>query len=295
MRALEILYSLGAINDEADLTQGNSTSLIILDIGLKLVELPVDPKLGAAILNSNKEEYRCTEEILTIAAIMTVGNIFITTIDSVRIAKTKKKVGAIEGDHITLTNIFNIYTRKNKNARKSFCNEMYLNERNLIKVVKIKNQLKEYLHIMGIKQNKSDDYDDPPAILKSLITGFFTNVAQKQIDGSYKSIKSGEVLEIHPSSVLANIKPKWILYNDIFISTKKYMREVSEIEIDWVLELCPHYYKDTRKEFQQEKYKNESKMNSKRAKDLVKQNQRLEESKNMMKSRTGFMKKPKGK
>jgi len=117
---------------------------------------------------------------------MTVGNIFQTTIDSTRIAKTKKKVGAIEGDHITLVNIFNLYTKKNKNARRSYCGEMYLNERNLIKAIKIKYQLKEYLHIMGVKLNKSDDYDDPPAILKSLITGFFTNVAQKQIDGTYK-------------------------------------------------------------------------------------------------------------
>jgi len=113
--------------------------------------------------------------------------------------------------------------------------------------------------------------------------------------GLINNIRSGEILEIHPSSVLANIKPKWIIYNDVFVSTKKYMREVSEVEIDWVLELCPHFYRDTRKEFQQEKYKNESKLNSKRSKDLIKQNIKLEESKTMMKARSNYMKKPKGK
>ncbi|CAI2384957.1 unnamed protein product [Moneuplotes crassus] len=286
VKALEVLYSLGALTDEAGLTE---------DIGLKLAELPVDPKLGAAILNSNREEWRCTDEILSISALMAVGNIFQTTIDPMRIAKTKKKCGALEGDHITLINIFNLYTKKNKSSRKAFCGEMYLNERNLIKAVKIKLQLKEYLHIMGVKIAKSDDYDDPPAILKSLITGFFTNIAQVQLDGSYKNIRSGESMKIHPSSVLANIKPKWVLYNDIFVGTKKYMREVSEVDIDWVLELCPHFYKDTRKEVQQEKYKNESKLNSKRAKDLVKQDQRLKESQGMMKARSNMMKKPKGK
>jgi hypothetical protein len=37
--------------------------------------------------------------------------------------------------------------------------------------------LKGYLKQLGVKVNKSDDYDDPEGILKSLITGFFANVA----------------------------------------------------------------------------------------------------------------------
>ena len=79
------------------------------------------------------------------------------------------------------------------------------------------------------------------------------------------------------------------------MTTKKYMREVSEIDIDWAFELCPHFYKDARKEYQQEKYKNESKMNTKRAKDLAEQEQKLKESHKMMESRSEIMKKPRAK
>lgn len=244
-------------------------------------------------MNSNKEEYKCTEEILTIASILSVGSIFQTNVEPIRLAKTKKKVGAVEGDHITMVNIFNMYFKKSKNSRKSIAGEFYLNERNLIKAIKIKSQLKEYLNLMGVKINKSDDYDDPPAILKSLITGFFQNIAQKQIDGQYKNIRTHEILEIHPTSVLAQIKPKFILYNDVLVTTKKYIKEVSEIDIEWVLELCPHYYKDTRKEVQAEKYKNESKLNTKRAKDLQQQEKKLKENIEMMEGRANIMKKPK--
>ena len=148
---------------------------------------------------------------------------------------------------------------------------------------------------MGVQINKSDDYDDPPSILKSIITGFFKNIAFRQTNGTYKNIRSSEVLEIHPASVLSNIKPKWIIYNDVFVTTKNYMREVSEIDIEWVFELCPHYYKDTRKEYQQEKYKNESKLNTKRSKDILIQDQKLKESVDMMESRASIMKKPKKK
>lgn len=61
-----------------------------------------------------------------------------------------------------------------------------------------------------------------------------------------------DVLVIHPSSVLANIKPKWILYNEIVVTSKKFMREVSEIKVEWLIELAPHFYVDKRKQILEE-------------------------------------------
>ena len=97
---------------------------------------------------------------------------------------------------------------------------------------------------LGVVIKKSDDYDDPEAILKSLLTGYFSNVAQRQVDGTYRNIRGSEELVIHPSSVLANMKPKWILYNEIVVTAKNYMRDVSAIQVDWLLELAPHFYVD---------------------------------------------------
>ena len=45
MQGLELLYNLGALDDQAQLTQ---------DTGLKMVELAVDPRLAAAILIASK-------------------------------------------------------------------------------------------------------------------------------------------------------------------------------------------------------------------------------------------------
>lgn len=63
---------------------------------------------------------------------------------------------------------------------------------------------------------------------------------------------------IHPSSVLANIKPKWILYHEIVVTSKKYMREVSAIQVEWLLELAPHFYVDQRKQMLEDKHKKEA-------------------------------------
>jgi HrpA-like RNA helicase len=45
----------------------------------------------------------------------------------------------IEGDHITLLNLFNIYSgKKSENEKKGFCKEIHLNDKSMEKAVKIK-------------------------------------------------------------------------------------------------------------------------------------------------------------
>ena len=51
MRALELLYALGALNDRGELTK----------LGRRMAEFPVDPMLSKAIIAS--EQYQCTDEV----------------------------------------------------------------------------------------------------------------------------------------------------------------------------------------------------------------------------------------
>lgn len=51
MRALELLYALGALNDRGELTK----------LGRRMAEFPVDPMLSKAIIAS--EKYLCTDEV----------------------------------------------------------------------------------------------------------------------------------------------------------------------------------------------------------------------------------------
>jgi hypothetical protein len=53
MRALELLYALGALNDKGELTK----------LGRRMAEFPVDPMLSKTIIAS--EEYSCTDEVST--------------------------------------------------------------------------------------------------------------------------------------------------------------------------------------------------------------------------------------
>lgn len=51
IRALDLLYALGAFNDKGELTK----------MGRRMAEFPMDPALSKSILAS--EKYHCTEEV----------------------------------------------------------------------------------------------------------------------------------------------------------------------------------------------------------------------------------------
>jgi len=39
--------------------------------------------------------------------------------------------------------------------------------------------------------------------------------------------------------------PKWVIYNELVFTTKEFMRELIEIKSEWLLEIAPHYYKQS--------------------------------------------------
>ncbi|KAK6264658.1 hypothetical protein QUC31_012851 [Theobroma cacao] len=61
IRALEVLYSLGVLNDDAKLTS---------PVGFQVAEIPLEPMISKMILASN--ELGCSEEIITIAAVLSI-------------------------------------------------------------------------------------------------------------------------------------------------------------------------------------------------------------------------------
>jgi len=80
----------------------------------------------------DREEWRVTEEILTIAALFSVQNIYNAVREPYKLANAKKKYGVIEGDHITLLNIFNLYlNKKSENEKKGLCRELHINEKSM--------------------------------------------------------------------------------------------------------------------------------------------------------------------
>ncbi|KAM7267907.1 hypothetical protein ACFE04_010073 [Oxalis oulophora] len=106
----------------------------------------------------------------------------------------------------------------------------------------VRDQLEGILERIGIELISSSNNVD--AIKKAITSGFFLNFARLQHNGGYRTTKHPEIVYIHPSSGLATVRvaPRWILYSELVLTRKEYMRQVTEIKKDWLVEIAPHYY-----------------------------------------------------
>lgn len=63
-------------------------------------------------------------------------------------------------------------------------------------------------------------------VCKCLCSGFFYNTARLQKSGGYRTLKNPHTVEIHPSSALFEVRPKWVLFHQLVLTSKEFMRDV---------------------------------------------------------------------
>ncbi|MCI30326.1 pre-mRNA-splicing factor ATP-dependent RNA helicase DHX16-like, partial [Trifolium medium] len=87
----------------------------------------------------------------------------------------------------------------------------------------IRDQLAGLLERVEIEStSNSNDLD---AIKKSILSGFFPHAAKLQKNGTYGRVKHLQTVHIHPSSGLAEVVPRLVLYHELVLTTKEYMRQ----------------------------------------------------------------------
>jgi len=228
IRAFELNYALGALDENCKLTP---------DLGVKMAEFPVDPPLAKMLLVSG--QYGCSEEMLSIAAMLQVQSVFIYPKDMKSATDAlRKKFSVHEGEHITLLNVYQAFIQHKQDP--NWCHEHHLNYRALMRSLDIRKQLCKYLKHFGIPLLSSKE--DTVAIRKCIVSGFFANAAQLQPDATYRTIRGSQILCIHPSSVLFKTVPEWVIFHEVVLTSKEYMRDVTSIEPIWLFELAPHFY-----------------------------------------------------
>ncbi|KAK0532280.1 hypothetical protein OC834_002666 [Tilletia horrida] len=237
-RALEFLGALGALDHWGRLTS---------PLGERMAEVPLEPMFAKVLLDS--ATFRCSAEILTIAAMTSVQNPFIIPDEGRSAAGAageieRRKFTAEEGDHLTYLNVYSAFInpRVGKQSAK-WCARHRLNFKALSRAVSIRAQLEKYLLRWGLDPKVSCE-GDAGRLRRCLVSGYFKNAAKMLPDGSYRSVRENAVLHVHPSSVLFTRVPstKWVIFHEVVETTKRFMRDVTVIEEDWLPELAPHFY-----------------------------------------------------
>ncbi|XP_062168668.1 pre-mRNA-splicing factor ATP-dependent RNA helicase DEAH1-like [Alnus glutinosa] len=229
LKALELLFALSALNKLGELTK----------VGRRMAEFPLDPMLSKMIVASDK--YKCADEIISIAAMLSVGNsIFYRPKDKqvhADNARMNFHTGNV-GDHIALLKVYSSW--KETNYSTQWCYENYIQVRSMKRARDVRDQLEGLLERVEIEL--TSDPNDIDAIKKAITSGFFPHSARMQKNGSYRTVKHPQTVHIHPSSGLAQVLPRWVVYHELVLTSKEYMRQVTELKPEWLVEIAPHYY-----------------------------------------------------
>ena len=239
IKALEQLYALGALNDKGILTK----------IGRQMAEFPTDPMLAKTVLAADK--YGCVEEVLSIIAMLGEASALFFRpkdkkihADSARARFTVKE----GGDHLTYLNIWNQWVDSDFST--VWAKENFLQQRSLTRARDVRDQLLNLCARVEVTPSSCGASNLPP-IQKSITAGFFPNGARLQRGGdSYRTAKNNQTVFLHPSSVLIEERPRWVVYYELVLTSKEYMRSVMPIQAQWLVEVAPHFHKA--KDFEEE-------------------------------------------
>eukprot|EP00124_Ichthyophonus_hoferi_P001133 Ihof_evm1s53 gene=Ihof_evmTU1s53 len=209
IRALEQLYALGALNDRGELTK----------LGRRMAEFPVDPMLAKMLLAS--EEYKCSEEILSICAMLSIGaSIFYRPKDKAVYADTaRKNFFDPDGDHLMLLNVWNQWAEAGYSI--PWCFESFIQHRSMKRAREVREQLVGLMERVEIESTTSDDHI---MIRKAITAGYFYNTARLTRGGNYKTTKHNQGVHVHPTSCMIEEVPRWVIYHELVMTTKEFMR-----------------------------------------------------------------------
>ncbi|BFZ62616.1 DEAH-box ATP-dependent RNA helicase prp43 [Saitoella coloradoensis] len=231
MRALEELNYLACLDDDGNLTA----------LGRMASDFPLDPTLAVMLIGS--PEFYCSNEILSLTALLSVPNVFVRPNSARKAADAMKAEFAHpDGDHLTLLNVYHAYKSAEGQSLNNWCYDHFLSARALQSADNVRNQLKRTMerNDLELVSTPFEDKNYYNNIRRALVSGFFMQVAKKT-QKSYTTVKDDQSVMLHPSTVLQQA-PEWVLYNEFVLTSKNYIRTITAIKPEWLLEIAPVYY-----------------------------------------------------
>ena len=82
------------------------------------------------------------------------------------------------------------------------------------------------------------------AVRKTMCSAYFVNAARIKGIGEYVNMLTGMPCHLHPSSALFGLgyTPDYVVYHELVLTSKEYMRTVTAVDAEWLAELGPMFF-----------------------------------------------------
>ncbi|KAG7471288.1 hypothetical protein MATL_G00122690 [Megalops atlanticus] len=237
LAALKQLYQCDAIDRRGHVTK----------LGQLMVEFPLPPGLTRALLKA--ASLGCEDLLLPVAAMLSVENIFIRPGQQEKQQDAERKhrqLIAEAGSCNDFTVLLSIFEKcRASDTPSAWCRDHWIHWRALKSAFSVETQLREIL--LRLKQQRDfpvEKFDGSRSELfrRCLCAGYFANVARRSVGRTFCTMDGhGSVVHIHPSSALFDQEAQldWIIFHDVLVTSRVYVRTVCPIRYEWVKDLLP--------------------------------------------------------
>ena len=227
-----LLRELGAFDAAGALT----------DVGRRLAQLPVDPRIGRMILAADAEG--CVAEVLVLAAALSIPDPRERPADREEAARQKHARFADEqSDFMSYLNLWR-YVREQRRERsgsafRRMCRDEFLHYLRIREWQDLTGQLREIARGLGIRE--SDEPAEPASVHAALTTGLLSHIGRRGSDGGreYAGARNTRFV-LAPGSVLTKRPPAWIVVADLVETSRLFGRVGARIDPGMVERVAGH-------------------------------------------------------
>ncbi len=220
-----LLQELQALDDNRRITRR----------GRGMARLPLDPRLGRALLESQR--FHAESELLAIVSGLSVPD--------VRVGEEPPQVAFDDNksEFSALLKLWRTYRTVRAGPRRElrrWCKERHLSVLRLSEWDDVYSQVVDRARELGlVAQSARASYT---GVHRSLLAGFCTMVGTRGEDGVYLGTR-GVHFHIFPGSPLARRRPRWIMAAGIVETSRVFARRVAEVEPMWIESAASHLVK----------------------------------------------------
>jgi ATP-dependent helicase HrpA len=210
--------------------------------GRAMARLPLDPRLGRALLESKR--FRAESELLAIVSGLSVPDARLANSDGA--GENPAAAAAFEdgkSEFSGLVKLWRAYRIARKGPRRElrrWCKDRGLSLLRLSEWEDVYAQVVDRAAEIGIvAQNKPASYT---GVHRALLAGFCTMVGTRGEEGAYLGTR-GVHFHIFPGSPLKRRRPRWVMAANIVETSRVFARRVAEIEPLWIEAAAHHLLK----------------------------------------------------
>ena len=255
---LALLDELGALRHGQDSSSdrggkrgkggGKDGQQRLTEVGKRLAQLPVDPRLGRMVLEA--EGNGCVRDVLVIAAALSIQDPRERPADQQQSADAKHaRFAEPESDFLAYLNLWQ-YLREqqrelSRNQFRKLCRSEFLNYLRVREWQDLYGQLRQMAKQLGMHLN--DERAEPARIHQSLLAGLLSHIGLKDTEnrkGEYLGARNTR-FAVFPGSALFKKPPRWIVAAELVETSRLWARTNARVEPEWIEKLAGHLVKRT--------------------------------------------------